>query len=147
MKRKSLSGNYLFVGFVLFLIILDQITKFFSTNINLDFGIFAFKTIHNTGAIWGFFQNSNLAFIWISIIAFGILIYFYDSIPKTGRYFYLAIISGILGNLIDRLFRGFVLDFIDFKFWPVFNLADSMIVIGVIGLIIIELRNEFSKKK
>ena len=59
----------------------------------------------------------------------------------------ILIVSGLLGNLIDRVFRGFVVDFIDFKFWPVFNIADSCIFIGVIWLIIVILKEDFKEKE
>ena len=46
------------------------------------------------------------------------------------------ILGGTIGNLIDRIAYGFVIDFLDFRIWPVFNVADSFVTIGVIGLII-----------
>ena len=45
------------------------------------------------------------------------------------------LLGGIIGNLIDRIFRGYVIDFIDFKLWPVFNIADIFVVIGIILVI------------
>ena len=124
---------------ILFLALLlaDQFSKLIvaATNPSADFFLFAFTFVQNTGAVWGLFQNSNVLFIWISIIAIGVLAYAYDKIPEKAKFFYTLILAGIIGNLIDRLFRGYVVDFIDFKIWPVFNFADSFIVIGVIGMV------------
>ncbi|MFH1770187.1 MAG: signal peptidase II [archaeon] len=124
----------LFLG----LLILDQITKLIVsvTNASIDLKILSINFIHNTGAIWGFFQNSNMVFIWISLIAIGVLLYFQDKFSEKSLPFYTLLLAGVIGNLMDRIFRGYVVDFIDFKIWPVFNFADAFIVIGVIGLII-----------
>ena len=59
----------------------------------------------------------------------------------------MLIVSGIVGNLIDRIFYGSVIDFINFRFWPIFNVADSLIFIGVIYWIIEILRDRDNKKK
>ncbi|MBU0471188.1 MAG: signal peptidase II [Nanoarchaeota archaeon] len=140
MKRKILFGN-LFkqrnVLIFLCLLLLDQISKqiVFLLRPSLDLKLLAFNFVKNTGAVWGFFQDSNIFLIWVSVIAIGVLIYFYDEIPVKARFFYLLLISGVVGNFIDRVVRGFVVDFIDFKFWPVFNFADAFITIGVIGLV------------
>lgn len=124
----------LFLG----LLILDQLTKLIVslTNAYIDLKILAIDLVHNTGAIWGFFQNSNMAFIWISFIAIGLLLYFHDKFSEKSSPFYILLLTGIIGNLIDRIFRGHVIDFINFKIWPVFNFADVFIVIGIIGIVI-----------
>ena len=103
----------------------------------IDLKLFSLRFVSNTGAVWGFFQNTNMLFIWISIIAIGILIWAFDQIPEKAAPFYMMLYAGIIGNLLDRIFRGFVVDFIDFKFWPVFNFADAYISIGVVVLIIL----------
>ena len=67
-----------------------------------------------------------------------ILAYFLKSIKegnKAEKVFFGLLIGGIIGNLIDRIMLGYVVDFIDFRIWPVFNLADSFVTISVIGLI------------
>ncbi len=108
-----------------------------------------FTLVHNTGSLWGLFnsvEQINMMFIWISIIALGFLMWKKDDLLKLSKHiiwnkvFYALIVAGILGNFIDRLTRGFVVDFLDFIIWPVFNIADSMIVVGVIGLIILSLK-------
>ena len=129
--------NKKFVLIGLLLVILDQITKALvvASNPNINFFAFVINFVKNTGAFWGWFKDSNLIFIWISLFALGLLIYFYDQFPEKASLFYTFLITGILGNLIDRLFRGFVVDFIDFRFWPVFNIADMMLFFGIVGII------------
>lgn len=119
------------------LVVLDQFTKLLIhiKQPSLDLKLLAITFVRNTGSVWGLFQDVNMIFIWISIIAIGLLLYFGDRFPEKGRYFYWTLIAGITGNLIDRIFRGFVVDFINFKFWPVFNIADACIVISIIALI------------
>jgi signal peptidase II len=118
------------------LIILDQLLKFwaFSNRVHYDFGLVAFSLVRNTGASFGMLQGTNSLLIWFSLIVLGIIMMLADKIKKEHVLPVLLIVAGIIGNLLDRLSRGFVVDFVDFKFYPVFNLADSCIVIGVIWL-------------
>jgi signal peptidase II len=133
------------------LIVLDQVLKLFfeRTKLLIDLKIVAFHFVTNTGASWGILQGKNSLLIWVSLIVLGAIMLNVDYIRKRKEQVLPAvlIVAGLLGNLIDRIFRGFVVDFIDFKFWPVFNLADSCLVIGVIWLIIIILRNDFTENK
>jgi len=126
-------------NFLIFLalVIVDQLVKIIVsvTNPSIDLKIFAITLVKNTGAVWGLFKDSNTAFIWISLIAIGVLMQVYDKIPDKAFIFFVMLFSGIIGNLIDRVFRGFVVDFIDLKIWPVFNFADAFITVGVIGLV------------
>ncbi len=122
---------------LLLIVVLDQLTKLLIHIYQpyVDLKILAFSFVKNTGSIWGLFQDSNMIFIWISLMAIGLLLYFGNRFPEKGRLFYWLLIAGITGNLIDRVARGFVVDFIDFRFWPVFNIADACIVVGIIALI------------
>ena len=76
-------------------------------------------------------------------IVITIIIYYYDQLPQTkaGQILWGLIVGGAAGNLIDRLIQGFVVDFIDFYFWPAFNIADMAISIGIVGLLIYLYRN------
>jgi len=107
------------------------------------------SNLFNTGSLFGLFSSVifvNIVFIIISLIALFLLFYFRKEYPKLTLS--LALLSaGILGNLIDRIFHGAVFDFINFHFWPVFNLADSFIVCGVIIAIFLIAKDEFYKKK
>jgi signal peptidase II len=124
---------------------LDQLTKFliirnlsYNQSIPVIKGIFHLTLIHNRGAAFGVLKNQVSLFIITSIAAIA-LIYF--NLKKIGdKKFSIysislsLILAGALGNLIDRLFFGYVVDFLDFRIWPVFNMADSAITIGAILL-------------
>jgi signal peptidase II len=143
MKQK----RFLFFGIALLIVILDQLTKFlitskltFTESIPVIKNFFHLTLIKNFGIGFGLINMPAVRWILVTvtiIIIFAIL-YYYKKIPKN----YLPVIStslilgGAIGNLIDRILFGFVIDFIDFKFWPAFNIADSAITIGVIGLIV-----------
>jgi len=71
---------------------------------------------------------------------------YYKRIPQKYHIFVALILGGTIGNLIDRLFRGFVVDFIDFSFWPAFNIADMAISIGAIFLIILLIKDKEDKQ-
>ena len=77
-----------------------------------------------------------MVFIIIPVILTGLLIYnvyYYRNSPRLSRIYIVAfslILGGAIGNLIDRISLGYVVDFIDFRIWPVFNMADSAITIG-----------------
>ena len=118
-----------FILIAFLIVVLDQLTKFIVVN-NFDY-------IQNTGAGFGLFQGNVHILIWISVIVIGLIFYFFDTIPDIKYVFYSVafILGGTLGNLIDRIRLGYVIDFIDLGFWPAFNLADSAITIGVVGLI------------
>ncbi|MBU0979615.1 MAG: signal peptidase II [Nanoarchaeota archaeon] len=103
--------------------------------------VLSFTHTTNTGAAFGLLKDGNLMLIWVSLIAFGLMLYYYDRFEEKMR-IYVALISGaILGNLADRVFLGHVTDFIDFQMWPVFNIADSCLVISVAMLVIYTLKN------
>ena len=88
----------------------------------------------NTGTAFGLFPNQTPILIGASAIAIGFLIYFYrtHALPRPLLRFAIGLqLGGALGNLIDRVRSGAVVDFIDFGWWPIFNLADSSIVVGL----------------
>jgi signal peptidase II len=101
--------------------------------------IFHLTYVKNTGAAFGILKGNTTFFIVISvIIIIGFLVFLkylnYNSIwikLATG-----LIIGGAIGNLVDRIRLGYVIDYLDFRIWPVFNLADSAVVIGTIILVI-----------
>jgi signal peptidase II len=135
--KKSKSSIYLiYILLIVFFIVVDRITKFLALKIKepLNYGIFSFDLVKNTGASWGMLKNSNLLLIGVSIAVLAIIIYYRKQIPKIPL---VLVTSGLIGNLIDRFIYGYVIDLIDFKFWPVFNIADSLISIGVVWYIIL----------
>ena len=106
------------------LVVLDQITKYYLT------------TVINTGAAFGILKGFNIPLFIINLIALIICIFYYFK-EKNLKLPLIFLISGIIGNSIDRIIFGHVRDFIDigiFNF-PIFNLADSYNVVGVILLI------------
>jgi len=134
------------------LIVLDQLLKFLveKTKLFIDLKIVVVHFVKNTGASFGILQGNNALLAWTSVIVLGLIMLNVDKIKKEHSIPLILLVSGLLGNLIDRLFRGYVIDYIDLKFWPVFNLADALIVIGVIWLIIVILSKDFKscrKKK
>jgi signal peptidase II len=127
---------------ILLIIGLDQATKFIlnhSLVLNqpnpLIKGFFYLTLVHNRGAAFGILRNQLPLFILISIFAI-ILIYF--NLKKASARGKISlnnlalglILAGAIGNLIDRIIYGYVIDFLDFCVWPVFNVADSAITVG-----------------
>ena len=135
--------------------IIDQLSKsIISTYLKLNQSIevikdfFYLRYINNTGASWGILSNSRILLIILSLIAIIILIRYMYSFKET-KLNYIGfgfLLGGILGNLSDRLLHGYVKDFLDFIIFnydfPVFNIADIFIVLGVIILIISIIRGE-----
>jgi len=132
--------DYLFIFIALALIVLDQITKVMIRNFmvkgesfTLIKNILYLTYVQNTGAAFGILQNTVILLMWFSVIALGFIFYFYDRMHFVPR---ALLTAGIVGNLIDRIFLKYVTDFIDFRFWPAFNVADSCLSIGVILLLV-----------
>ena len=132
-------------------VVVDQITKLIVLNslplfhsIQIIPGFFNLTHIHNPGGAFGFLSNNGSSiqryvFLFASSVAVGLVLYFYNKTPQS--YVLLSsgfalIIGGALGNLIDRIRMGKVVDFLDFHIgslhWPAFNVADSAVSIGMI---------------
>lgn len=135
----------------LLILIADQLIKFlvlktipFKYSIQIIPKIFYLTHIRNYGAAFGLLQNSSNLLLWFAIIVIGVILYLYDKIPDETSVQILTalILGGTLGNLIDRIKFGYVIDFLDFQIWPAFNVADMAITIGVIGLIIYLIRKK-----
>ena len=104
-------------------------------------GIFNLTYVRNPGVAFGLFPGQRLILVLIGIAVCAAVIYFYAKGDKKDVLFisYLAIIlGGSLGNLFNRIFSGYVIDYLDFRVFPVFNLADVAINLGVF-LIILDL--------
>jgi signal peptidase II len=110
-----------------------------------------FVNWHNSGAAFGMFQNGNLVFTVLAIIVIGAIIYYYPQVEKQDWTLKLAMglqLGGAAGNLIDRLLVGKVTDFVSIGVFPVFNVADSSISIGVAVLLLgIWIKERQEKKK
>ncbi|MCX6026008.1 MAG: signal peptidase II [Chloroflexi bacterium] len=93
----------------------------------------------NTGAAFGLFQNGGMIFTVLAIIVSGAIIYYYRNVERASWLIRFALglqLGGALGNLIDRLTRGTVTDFVSVGTFPVFNVADSSISVGVALLLV-----------
>jgi len=145
-KKFKIVGSWL--GIIL---VADQLTKFIVDqtmplhhSIPVIENLFSLTYVRNTGAAFGIFASSAAAFrlpilIGFSILAIGFIIMMLRRLPdrETGLITALAfILGGAVGNLIDRVAYGEVIDFLDFYWsryhWPAFNLADSFITMGVV---------------
>jgi len=91
----------------------------------------------NPGAAFNLLAYRTGFFIVVALVVLAVIVYYYGKIPGDKVYARTALalqFGGVSGNLVDRVFGGYVIDFLDFRIWPVFNIADSAIVIGVILL-------------
>ncbi len=150
--------KYLYFGAVAGLItIMDQVSKAIVLlkmpeykSIPILPGFFYLTHVHNPGGAFGFMAQSNSPwrhwlFLAAAVFALGMILYFYHQTPKSYPYMGLAlalIFGGAVGNLIDRVRFGEVVDFLDFYLgpvhWPTFNVADSAVTVGV-GVFILHL--------
>ncbi len=142
---------WLFYGTALTILLLDQLTKYliFITKPEWTWGFITIHYVTNTGAGFSILQGKTFLLGIISLIAAGIIIHQYKTFPQH-RWFQIflgLIMGGILGNMLDRFLRGSVIDFIDLSFWPVFNVADAAICVGIVGIIIYYFREERNSKK
>jgi signal peptidase II len=122
---------------------LDQITKQIAAtsvargeSVNVFFGLDV-TNIRNKGIAFGALKGAGLAVLALTIVALGALLAYFALHP-TRHMLWLpvgVIVGGALGNLADRARLGAVIDFIDPKFWPAFNVADAAIVLGILGFL------------
>ncbi len=125
------------------LFILDQALKLIAQHNGPSAGLYTYTL--NTGMTFGFFPNANTAMIVISVIALALLVYVIRT-EKNYEFFGLAlIIAGVLSNGIDRLVHGGVIDYIRIGTFPVFNIADALIITGVAVLIGLEAQKTVQK--
>ncbi len=149
--------KYLYFILPVIYIFLDQITKFlviknipYRSFIKIN-DYFSIVNVSNTGTAFSMFQNNNLIFIFlISAIVIYLIFFIFKNknrLSKLQIHCLLLILSGGIGNLIDRVFRGAVVDFIDAGYkevyrWPSFNVADSCVCVGVFLFIFFGLKNK-----
>lgn len=130
------------------LILLDQGTKLWALsslksihNMTVIEGFLDLTFVENRGVAFGMFSGKRWLILLLTAVIAGMLLYFYHSLPRRKEYApvrasIVLVLAGAVGNIIDRLFRGYVVDFFEFTFfeWPVFNVADIYVVAGVILL-------------
>ncbi len=134
----------LFYIIAIFLVAIDQISKFFTLkflkpvlSVKVLDGIFSLTYVENRGAAFGILQNARWVFIVATTLAIILMIWYklkYKPDNKLLNVSLCLILSGAVGNMIDRIFRGYVVDMLEVTFidYPVFNVADCFVVIGAI---------------
>ena len=137
---------------VIILILLDQFTKYLAVQHLLPLqggkilipGVFRLLYLENRGSAFGMLQNKQTFFIIFTIIVLVAILIVYSHIPKTARMLFLRIdlvliFAGAIGNFIDRIRQGFVVDFLYFELidFPIFNVADIYVTVGCILLILL----------
>lgn len=137
-------------------VFLDRVSKVYAVNNFIENPIqgnfLNFTYLENRGAAFGILQDSRLFFIILTIaIVVGLIYYFVKNYKTNLKILNIAlalIISGALGNFYDRLFQGYVVDFLEFAFvrFPVFNVADILVTVGSFLIIIYLLFFEESKE-
>ena len=135
-KGGILTFKKIFWSITIIIIVIDQTAKYIINALQPN--TFFLRTVHNTGAGFGILQNQTFMLGILSALVAIAVIFFYRKIPqeKWPQVLWALFLGGVIGNLIDRIFRGYVIDFIEVGFWPAFNIADAAISIAAIGLII-----------
>jgi signal peptidase II len=139
----------LFLGLAGLVVIVDQATKRLAEDRLERTGVrslplpgvgdfLRFTYVENRGAAFGLLQDQTAFFVFVGVLVIGVIAASYRYLPRSGFRLHLALglqLGGAIGNLIDRVRQGYVVDFVDFGYhsnwWPVFNVADSAIVLGV----------------
>ncbi len=146
LKRVVVDFGLFFIAFVV--IGLDQYTKRL-VHQNFDLGVsynpiswldplVTLTYVRNTGAAFGIFPGMKHVFMVVALVVVVLIINYHRQLTANSWLLHLAFglqLGGAVGNLIDRLFLGYVIDFIDFRVWPVFNVADSAVVVGATLLV------------
>ena len=157
MNKLFFKKTFIYFGIILFIFLVDRISKLYILSILEDSGFvdininqfINFILVWNSGIGFGLFsfeQSTTYSLITLIIILINlIIIYFIVKTNDFSKYFYLFILGGSLGNLFDRIYYSSVPDFIDISYkgyhWFVFNVADIFISLGIICLIFAELLN------
>ena len=142
---KKIQTKLYFLSLSIFIVLIDQFTKYLMSYnnklfINKDFLLFKLDFVKNYGAAFNIFSGSRIFLSLISILFSIILIYLIfrkNTLNSFDLYSYSFILGGTFGNGIDRIYKGFVVDFINLNIinFPVFNIADISINIGFIFLL------------
>jgi signal peptidase II len=135
-----------FAATALLVLGLDRWSKHVATERLLDSGVrsvpilgeyIRLTYVENRGAAFGVLQEQTSFFILVGLVVISVIVASYRYIPEPSWLLNMCLglqMGGAIGNLIDRIQVGYVVDFIDLTFWPVFNIADSAICVGVAGL-------------
>ncbi|MBN1544811.1 signal peptidase II [Candidatus Woesearchaeota archaeon] len=140
-----IENNLALVLISIAIIIVERIVKFYITeslrigeSIPVIGSFFMITRTENIGAGFGVLAGQSIIFIAAAILVLLLIVYFYNKIIYDRLLVFSSafILAGTVGNLMDRLFFGHVIDYIDFSFWPTFNLSDVSLVIGAALLLL-----------
>lgn len=140
-------------GLVILLVLADQTIKWWAASnlqlgdtITLIPGWLDLTNVHNDGAAWSMLEGLHTFFILIAIVAVGVILWLMKrNWRQTGKMIALSLLlAGTIGNFIDRFAQGYVVDMFELTFinFPIFNLADTCLTIGVLIYIVIILRED-----
>jgi signal peptidase II len=142
-------GIMMIAGAVL---LLDRLTKawvrhhFFLGESRRIVSWFYLTYVQNTGTAFGFFQGNNRALLILAFLILGALLYGARGLSERGGFWgalgVALVLGGAVGNVMDRIHFGLVIDFLDFRVWPIFNVADSAISVGTLFILVGLLRQE-----
>ena len=99
--------------------------------------LFQFTFITNTGAAFGMFPQLGTIFLFVALVVIIGIVIFHHHLPTENIWIRISLglqLGGAMGNLLDRILRQYVVDFVDIGFWPIFNIADISVVVGVVIL-------------
>ncbi len=155
-SRRPIYKDFVLLQLAALVFFTDQLTKYLVREfleLRESFpeeGFFRFTHTFNTGSAFGLFQDQNLPLILVSVIGITILALIYRGQQRPGNLLRLSLalqFGGAAGNLLDRVRLGHVTDFVDVGPWPIFNVADSSIVVGLALLAWVFLGSDGSKRK
>ena len=142
-KRPPIYKDLVLIQLAVFVFLADQVSKFLVRHF-IEFresvpeeGFFRLTHTYNTGSAFGLFQDQNFPLILISIVGISVLLFIYRGQRRPSLLLRLSLalqMGGAVGNLVDRLRLGHVTDFVDVGAWPIFNVADASIVVGLVLL-------------
>lgn len=147
--------------FSILFVVIDQVVKVlisnfvaYQTEIKIIPHFFYITNVHNDGAAWSLFSGNVFLLALLGLVALVLIYYFFikdKELSKLEIFLYSLLIGGIIGNFIDRIFLGYVVDYIgviliDYYF-PIFNIADIGIVISIFIMLILSIKEEYTCKK
>ena len=144
MRDSNWRNGLLLLAVALLTLAADQLSKFWIMNSlrpgesMVWIGGVHITYVTNTGVAFGLFRDQAILFVLIAAAVVTMIIVYQHVLTSDALLFRMALglqLGGAIGNLLDRLRFGYVVDFIDLRFWPVFNIADSAIVVGVFVLV------------
>ena len=148
--------HYIIIVLFIILLILDQTTKILFTNSNIEVipNVLKFTYTENTGGAFGIGNGNIITFIFTNLVVLGIIVKFMinqsENLDNITYIVLTTVLAGGFGNVIDRIFRGYVVDFIDITEiinFPKFNLADIYIVCGWVVLAFVFAKNTIEIRK